>query len=243
MDFWTIYSLIGMAVFFTIFGWYTSPEAEKGRLTPSWFVAALTVAAFWPASLVAAALMALWGARDKLDPIPRITDWIILRAQKTPYEHIDSSEGRYMNRWWLFNPEWRYSQKKVFGRQIFKWLPAIRVHHTVKSDAERDFHDHPWNNVSILLRGAYYEVRPLDQSQDPELDSDPTCCEAKLRLPLIPVFRKATDRHRLIVPDDREGVFSLFIMFRWQRKWGFHTKDGWVYYRDYLGLGPKESES
>jgi hypothetical protein len=49
------------------------------------------------------------------------------------------------------------------------------------------------------------------------------------------VFRKATDRHRLLIP---EGTvcYTLFIMGPWQRVWGFHTAKGFVPWRKYLGI-------
>lgn len=170
-----------------------------------------------------------------LDPIPRITDWIIRHARKTPYFHIDNSDGRYMNRWWVFNPDWVHCEKKLFGLRLLAWLPAIRLHHTVKSDEERHMHDHPRHCISVLLRGQYFEVMPTDQGQSAVLDGIPFHRQVKLRLPLRPIFRKSTSRHRLAVRD-KQGVWSLFIMFGPKRKWGFHTEDGWVYYRDYLGL-------
>lgn len=244
MDIWTIYLIAHLAVawalYFFIFG---HSVGEGKRPEASWHLAGILVCGLWPISAAAVGIWLLWDIRNKLDPIPRITDWIIRHAQKTPYEHIGDQDGLYMGRWWVFNAEWWLSNWRKFDRRWLFWMPAIRLHHTVKSDADRHLHDHPWPNVSILLRGCYYEMLPLDQKQDPALDGDPTCHVAKLRLPLIPVFRKATDRHRLIVPEDGGGAVSLFIMFRWQRDWGFHTENGWVYWRDYLGLGPKESES
>lgn len=104
-------------------------------------------------------------------------------------------------------------------------------------------HDHPWNNISILLRGCYTEVEPRLSWQRPKMDQ--YAQRRTLRLPFRPVFRKAQDRHRLVLsPQNTEnGVWSLFIMFRWKQRWGFYTEKGWVYYRDYLGMPSKEGDA
>lgn len=72
-------------------------------------------------------------------PIPEyVVDWLIKRAQKTPYFPI----GPYMDRWWLFRTP---------------WLNA-RIHKINLSDSDRDLHDHPWDYCTIILRGGYCEV-------------------------------------------------------------------------------------
>lgn len=93
-------------------------------------------------------------------------------------------------------------------------------------------HDHPWNNLSIILKGRYVEVMPLHQEQLAVDDQNPTRQIRKLRKPWRPVFRRAADRHRLELIDGEE-VWSLFVMFRWQRVWGFLTEDGWVPHHQY----------
>lgn len=190
--------------------------------------------AFILAALFAAA--AWWRGRNVEDPVPRLTNWLLRRAMQEPYFAIVKPDGStYMDRWWVFNPDWYWSRKKWLGVRWLKWLPAARIHCTWLSDSDRHLHDHPWNNISIILRGWYWEEMPANPIQDPEMDAFPTGRKTTLRLPLVPVFRRATDRHRLVIQDG-ECCLSLFIMFPRQRDWGFWTENGWVYWRDYLKM-------
>ena len=68
-----------------------------------------------------------------------LADRLIARAMRTPYIHLEG----YMNRWWLIP----YNR---FGI-------AVRIHEILRSDADRDLHDHPWWYVTIILRGGYWE--------------------------------------------------------------------------------------
>lgn len=92
-----------------------------------------------------------WQLLAKVLARPAIAAWLITRAQRTPYLHIRSADGRevYMGRWWLFNP---YDNETRERR--FKWSPwSIRIHHIMRPDADRDLHDHPWNARTVILRG------------------------------------------------------------------------------------------
>lgn len=142
--------------------------------------------------------------------IERLIDWLIDKAKRDPYLHIDD----YMERYWLIKRRW--------------WLPfSIRVHHILRSDDDRHLHDHPWLNISIVLRGGYFEVTPKTQ-----------ICNCT---PLDPVWRKRgsivfrlpSTRHRLVVqPGD--DVWSLFIMGPKVQDWGFYLDDGSkVLWQDY----------
>lgn len=68
---------------------------------------------------------------------PRVSAWLIERAQRTPYRHITSADGRevYMRRWWLFNayPDPMAPGSAPAPRHI-RWLPSVRVHHISRAD-------------------------------------------------------------------------------------------------------------
>ena len=36
---------------------------------------------------------------------------------------------------------------------------SVKLHHILRSDDDRDLHDHPWSFVSVILRGGYWEHR------------------------------------------------------------------------------------
>jgi len=139
-------------------------------------------------------------------------DWLINLAKKTPYTHLDD----YMERYWLI----------PYGK-----LPvAARIHHILKSDDDRAFHDHPWPYMTIILKGGYWEVTPSYDMSGLYTGEKRTWHGAGSVL-----FRKAKTWHRLEIPEG-EQTWTLFVTGKWQQKWGFmpnpKTK---VPYKEYLG--------
>lgn len=92
---------------------------------------------------------------------PAVADWLIRRAQRTPYSPIISEGELYMERFWLFNP---YPDSGASGadRKPWRFPISIRIHHIVLPDQDRHLHDHPWNARTFILRGWYREVRPVN---------------------------------------------------------------------------------
>lgn len=44
---------------------------------------------------------------------------------------------------------------------------SIRIHHWIKSDDNRFFHDHASDLLSIVLKGRYWNVKPIDPNKNP----------------------------------------------------------------------------
>ena len=163
-----------------------------------------------------------------------IAKHLIERAAKTPYSHLEG----YMNRYWLV-PFSDSAAGVGCGpvnplRRPLAWLfqkfgIAIRVHHILRPDNDRHFHDHPWNFCSVVLRGFYIERRPRSQSQSPVVDD--TEWRELLRTPGDVMFRKSTDRHRIVFARE---AWTLFITTRYRHSWGFYTSNGKVWWKDYL---------
>jgi len=144
------------------------------------------------------------------DSFARFAAGVIARAELREPDFVIGEPGQpYLRRWWLLprNP-----------------LFNIYLHQIIRSDQDRELHCHPWWNLSIILRGLYYERMPLDRKQSAELDED--CCIDKLRAPMDVVIRRGGDRHRLIV--DGAPCWSLFITGPRYRTWGFHCRKGFV---------------
>lgn len=151
-----------------------------------------------------------------------LVDFIIWYAKRTPFEHIPG----YMNRWWIIPytkfPKW-WRDRVGFLRWIERKMPAVRVHEILRSDLDRELHDHPWPFVSIILRGGYTEVRPkYDRS------GLYTGEEAIFHGPGSILFRRSKDFHRLVLPTKMLGGFpayevayTLFISFAYTQKWGY----------------------
>lgn len=131
---------------------------------------------------------------------------------------------------------------------LLRWhvllTPWFRVylHKMLRDDDDRALHDHPWSNVSIILRGGFVEVLPSVQPGiSPTLDIDvPVAARSIYRVFRRPgsfTFRRATDSHRLELPKDGPGYsWSLFITGAYQRRWGFHCPKGWRSYRDFVNM-------
>lgn len=107
-------------------------------------------------------------------------------------------ERDYLRRWWIWpRNRWANAYLHVFHR----------------SDDARAVHDHPWFNVSIILRGRYREHFHDGTS--------------KVRKPGHVVFRSARALHRLelLTP----AVTTIFLTGPRVRTWGFQTPDkGWI---------------
>ena len=84
---------------------------------------------------------------------------------------------------------------------------SIRLHHWLGSDEDRAFHDHPWNFISILLKGSYANVTPSGRT---EVSAPFAWCS------------RATDRHYLDIP--KSGAWTILLCGRPYHKWEFYVK-------------------
>jgi hypothetical protein len=127
-----------------------------------------------------------------------LVDGIVRRAERTPYLHLDG----YMERFWLLRTRW----------------VSARVHRILRSDHDRDLHDHPWHYATVILRGGYWEVTDAGE---------------RWYGPGSVLVRRATHLHRLVLPAG-QSTTTLFLHTRKRRAWGFRTERGWVDWRTYV---------
>ena len=85
---------------------------------------------------------------------------------------------------------------------------SVYIHHILRSDYDPELHDHPGDNMSILLHGSMRE----------ETESG-----TRSLAPGDVITRNAEYRHRLLMD---EPVITMWIMGRRTREWGFWTGDG-----------------
>lgn len=113
-----------------------------------------------------------------------------------------SNDVPYMERWFI---------TRSFPERG-ETFPCFYVHRFSWSDQE-ELHDHPWDNLSIVLRGSYVEDTPAGQFT---------------RAAGHMVGRSATDTHaiRSVEP----GTVTLFMTGPRLREWGFHTAEGFVHH-------------
>lgn len=187
-----------------------------------------------------------WCVIAKFLAKPAVADWLITRAQRTPYQHITSADGQdiYMGRWWLFNAYCRETRKRAL--QWFPW--SIRIHHIMRPDEDRDLHDHPWDARTIILRGWYNEQR---LASDEWKDSLMSCLVPNPNQKFVDwIMRDACEwirreqgdtaqlRHGEYHRIDRVspgGVYTLFITSKWRGDWGFLVNGVKVPWRTYTG--------
>jgi len=150
---------------------------------------------------------------------PRVADWLIARAQRTPYTHIYHPRGLYMGRWWLFNPYPGPEEKRKNRFPI-----SIRVHHICLPDDARDLHDHPWNARTVILKGGYIEQRLDDDGEVRYYVRNPGDT-AKIKFGQYHTIDRLADG----------GAWTLFITGKYRGTWGFLVNGIKVQWRQYKG--------
>ena len=166
----------------------------------------------------------------------RFADWLILRALKRqPDFIIGGRDNPYMLRWWI--TPWSGiartipDESKTWWQWLVSRMPGVYLHMIVRSDDDRALHDHPWCNLSILLRGAYIE-HTIDAG-----GINRRCVREQGSV----VFRMARKAHRLETTTRTVGKYvqetvpcwSLFMHGFRVRHWGFHCPRGWVHWRKF----------
>lgn len=122
-------------------------------------------------------------------------------------EEINGGEmcPTYMFRWTLL--------------KLGRWC-SVYVHQFVADDWARDLHDHPKRFISIGLWGRYVEEVPG--------------WSRVYRAPWIRTF-PPNHIHRISLCADRKPCWTLVIVFRAVRAWGFWHEGGWIHWPDYVG--------
>lgn len=98
---------------------------------------------------------------------------------------------------------------------------GIYVHHLMRSDFDRALHDHPWPFVSFIVKNGYVE------------EHDHTNDRTKVQVQHLPgnvILRPAEWRHRVIL-EPGVTAWTLVIVGRRCRPWGFHLPSGWCWWR------------
>lgn len=98
---------------------------------------------------------------------------------------------------------------------------CVYLHQILRSDADRNLHDHPFDFVTVILWGGYWEHSPAGR---------------KWYGPGSVIRHHAEDFHRIELPNGGR-CWTLFIRGPKIRSWGFDTPDGWIDWREYEELG------
>jgi len=115
-----------------------------------------------------------------------------------PFKQFRKFQIRWKEK--LGRPECPYLYRWTF---IFFGF-SIRIHHWIRSDDRRFFHDHACNFVSFILKGNYTNVTP----------------DGRFPVKVGSIwFAKAEKRHYLDIP--KGGAWTVLLCGRQYHKWGF----------------------
>lgn len=174
----------------------------------------------------------IWGALARLAIRPRVRDWMIRRALRTPYTPIYKNGDMYMDRYWLFNPyDLRPESEKGLLAKLMGKLPSARLHLILLPDQDRDMHDHPWDARTIILDGWYEEERLMQV----RMSDDWTTTSQYVRKPGDTAPLRFGEYHK-ITKLSIGGVWTLFITWKYRGTWGFLVGGKKVPYKQYLDL-------
>lgn len=134
--------------------------------------------------------------------------WIKRWCMFKPHMVIGNEQGGvYMSRWWITPSN-----------------PFANVYlHVYQSgdDAPFGYHDHPWNSISILLKGGLLELLRVQKTPPGK-----SLLTVPRRIGKINgkrgkriIIRKATDIH--YIGQVEPGTITLFLTGRKRKEWGF----------------------
>jgi hypothetical protein len=104
----------------------------------------------------------------------------------------------------LGKPECPYMYRWVF--LFFNY--SIRIHHWIRSDDKRYYHDHPWWFITFVVKGCYTDVSEGKSG---------VYIDTLKRWDLV--YRKSKHAHYVLVPP--EGCWTVMVTGKPVRKWGF----------------------
>lgn len=151
------------------------------------------------------------GRFDLIPPLPVRRLAMIYEAGALKYGEHNWKKGIPLSRY-LDSAE-RHLNCLKMRRWVLKtpWF-LLRLHHIMRSDNDRHFHDHPFDFTSFILRGGYVEYTPGNP--------------LRVCLPGSIVNRRAEDLHYLKLIGD--SAWTFVVTSPYYREWGFHTEDGWI---------------
>lgn len=129
------------------------------------------------------------------------------------YRTMKKEEKRSFKKFKPFQVRWKEPLGRLECPYLYRWSfiffnYSIRIHHWLRSDVKTNFHDHPYNFISIVLRGSYINVTPNNR--------------IKVRAGNI-WYSNASQKHYLDVP--KGGAWTLLFCGKPYKKWGFYVED------------------
>jgi hypothetical protein len=110
--------------------------------------------------------------------------------------------------------------RKTEGVQVY-------LHHILRSDADRELHDHPWNFLAVMLWRGYVE-----ETEHPKCTAKPPCTQLRRKWPGMALFRRAEHRHRVLLVNG--PAWSLVFTSSKRRSWGFWRAGAFIPWRSFV---------
>lgn len=134
---------------------------------------------------------------------------LIARVTRRPPDFVIGGTTRpYLRRWFVI------PRNRFFN---------VYLHQFLRSDDDRALHDHPWINLSVLLRGGYIEHRIAAGGIE---------CRELLWAGEWRFRRSGRMAHRIELLEydgEPQPCWTLFITGPRYRSWGFHCpQQGWI---------------
>jgi len=139
-----------------------------------------------------------------------------LKPDRAPDFQIGPKDRPYMNRWYLFGGSSSTNQRIPGDHAL-----TVMLHQILHNDDDRALHDHPWNNLTIVLAG---QIRDHNASGFTDLTAGDK------------LYREAAWPHRLEVEcfAGQTEAWTLFIAGPVIREWGFHCPAGWKHWSEFV---------
>ena len=133
----------------------------------------------------------------------------------------ESSEP-YLERYYLL-----LKDRNVFPFNVF-------LHKFLKSDPDGALHDHPWNYITIILRGGYWEIVPTIKNGRIARKNNGEMVTNKIWRGAGHMRRcDAFSFHRIEL-EKGTNAWKLFIPGIRKRDWGFDVNGAWIPEKVYL---------
>jgi hypothetical protein len=126
----------------------------------------------------------------------------------------EDSGDAYLVRYFIFKRDSKTTKR-----------PHLFIHHILKSDPDREHHDHPWDFFSLILKTGYWEETP---------DTSTFVSGGKTRKWYRPgsfLRRPAEWTHRLFL---EKPAWTLVYTRKKRRDWGFHGANGWIFWERFI---------
>jgi hypothetical protein len=103
--------------------------------------------------------------------------------------------------------------------------PGICIHHFVKSDPDRGYHDHPWKRaVSLILCGGY-EERIVEKTSDVGSNNTPQYTTYQRNRFTLNWLNGEDMYHRVMIPENGDA-WTLFFFQKRRKTWGMLSLGG-----------------